>query len=108
MSGEKAVQINIGTIRLYLGVMVSILILISMFWGGGAVAAQWMTSTAEVNFDHRVDEALTPPSGDIYQAISAGVLAHEKEQANQFKEIEIELAEQRVMLTEVHRIVTAK
>jgi len=80
MSGDTAVQLNIRTVKLYLTVMISILLLISMFWGGGAIAAQWMTNAADINFDHRVDDALSPPSGDIYKAIKSGVTEHERDQ----------------------------
>jgi len=106
MSGETAVQINIKTVKLYLGIMISVLALISMFWGGGAIAAQWMTNSAETNFHHRVDDALAPPSGDIYKAIKSGVSEHERNQMQQFHAIETELAVQRTMIEEIHRVVT--
>ncbi|RLE28270.1 MAG: hypothetical protein DRJ65_00135 [Acidobacteria bacterium] len=105
MSGETAVQINVKTVRLYLGVMISVFVLISMFWGGGAVAARWMSSEAETNFHHRIDDSLAPPSGDIYRAIKSGVTEHERDQMEQFQAIEIELAVQRTMIEEIHRAV---
>lgn len=57
--------------QLYATVVLTIVSLIGVFWGVGVVAANWMTSTAQINFDRRIKSEITPPEGVIYRAIES-------------------------------------
>jgi len=68
MSGEKPEQttsFNPSKILLYKGTIVLAITIIAATWGAGVIIANIMTSTASINFEHRLEHELSE-NGKIY------------------------------------------